>query len=131
MVRFTVGKGGSGTYTDFTIEPDRKPGSWTIGAGAIHHMAYKVETPEQQKEIKFFTEGLGYTDVSDVKDRGYFDSIYVRTPSGALFEACCSHTSSFLCDEPAGTLGTTLMMSPQIKADKEEVLKVIGEIRDD
>ncbi|MFQ5982565.1 MAG: VOC family protein [Woeseiaceae bacterium] len=131
MVRFAMGEGSSGTFTDFTIEPDTKPGSWTVGAGCIHHMAYKVETTEQQAQIKFFTEGLGYTDVSDVKDRGYFDSIYVRTPSGALFEACCSHNPSFLCDEPAATLGTTLMMSPQIKSNKEEVLKVIGEIKDD
>jgi glyoxalase family protein len=131
MVRFTMGDSGSGSYTDFTIEADRKPGSWTVGAGTIHHMAYKVEDPEDQKDIKFFTEGLGYTDVSDVKDRGYFDSIYVRTPSGALFEACCSHKPSFLCDEPAESLGTTLMMSPQIKANKDEVLKVIGEIKDD
>ena len=30
--------------------------------------------------------GLGYTDVSDVKDRGYFHSVYMRTPGGALFE---------------------------------------------
>ena len=129
-VRYEMGEGGSGTYTDFVIEPDRKPGSWTVGGGTIHHMAYKVETPEQQKEIKFFTEGLGYTDFSDVKDRGYFDSIYVRTPSGAMFEACCSHKPSFLCDEPEETLGTALMMSPQIKANKEEVLKFIGEIND-
>ena len=130
-VRFTMGAGGSGTYTDFTVEPDRKPGNWTLGAGTIHHMAYQVDDLEDQAAIKFFTEGLGYTDVSDVKNRGYFDSIYVRTPSGALFEACCSHKPSFLCDEPAETLGTVLIMSPQMKANKEEVLKVIGEIRND
>ena len=130
LVRFTMGEGGTGTYTDYEIEPDRKPGSWTVGEGAIHHMAYNVPTREQQDKIKFFTEGLGYTDFSDVKDRGYFDSIYVRTPSGALFEACCSHKPSFQCDEPLETMGTKLMMSPQIEANKEEVLKVIGEIGD-
>ncbi|HIF85944.1 MAG TPA: glyoxalase [Gammaproteobacteria bacterium] len=130
-VRYSTGGGGSGYYTDFTIEPDTKPGSWTVGAGAIHHMAYKVNTPDQQQKIKLFIEGLGYTDVSEPKDRGYFDSIYVRTPSGALFEACCSHNPSFLCNEPLETLGTTLMMSPQIESDKDEVLKVIGEIKDD
>ena len=66
-----------------------------------------------------------------MKDRGYFDSIYIRTPSGALFEACCSHKPAFTCDEPFETLGTRLMMSPQIEAEKDEVLKVIGEIRDE
>ena len=131
LVRYTMGEGGTGTYTDFEIEPDRKPGSWTVGEGAIHHMAYNVPSRKEQDAIKFFTEGLGYTDFSDVKDRGYFDSIYIRTPSGALFEACCSHKPAFTCDEPFETLGTKLMMSPQIEADKDEVLKVIGEIRDD
>ena len=130
MVRFSMGEGGTGTYTDFEIEPERKSGSWTVGEGAIHHMAYNVATREQQDAIKFFIEGLGYTDVSDVKDRGYFDSIYVRTPSGALFEACCSHDPAFLCNEPLESLGTKLMMSPQIEANQEEVLKVIGQLRD-
>ena len=89
-----------------------------------------MPTREQQDRIKNFIEGLGYTDCSDVKDRGYFDSIYVRTPSGALFEACCSHKPSFTCDEPEESLGTKLMMSRQIEADKDEVLKVIGQIVD-
>ena len=130
LIRYRTGKDASGAYTDFRVEPDTKPGSWALGAGIIHHMAYKVEKPQHQQDIKFFTEGLGFTDVSDVKDRGYFDSIYVRTPSGALFEACCSHSPSFLCDEPLESLGTTLMMSPQVEASKDEVLKIIGEISD-
>ena len=83
---------------------------------------------EQQDRIKFFLEGLGYTDCSDVKDRGYFDSIYVRTPSGALFEACCSHDPAFLCNEPLETLGTQLMMSPQVEQNIEETLAIIGRV---
>ncbi len=128
LVRYTMGEGGTGTYTDFAIEPDRKSGSWTVGEGAIHHMAYNVPTREQQDRIKSFLEGLGYTDCSDVKDRGYFDSIYVRTPSGALFEACCSHNPSFLCNEPLETLGTQLMMSPQVEQNIEETLAIIGRV---
>lgn len=128
MVRYAMGEGGSGTYTDFFIEPKRTPGSWAVGEGAIHHMAYNVPSTEAQKKIKGFLEGLGYTDCSDVKDRGYFDSVYVRTPSGALFEACCSHDPSFQCDEPLESLGTQLMMSPQVEQNKEETLAIIGKI---
>jgi glyoxalase family protein len=127
-VRYTMGEGGTGTYTDFEVEPDRKAGSWHVGEGAVHHMAYNCPDKETQLKIKFFVEGLGYTDFSDVKDRGYFDSIYVRTPSGALFEACVSHNPSFLMDEPAETLGTQVMMSPQIEANREEVFKIIGTV---
>ena len=127
-VRYAMGDGGTGTYTDFEIEPDRKSGSWIVGEGAIHHVAYNCPTHDVQNKIKFFVEGMGYTDFSDVKDRGYFDSIYVRTPSGALFEAAVSHDPAFLCNEPYETLGTQVMMSPQIEANKDEVMKIIGEV---
>jgi glyoxalase family protein len=128
-VRYAMGAGGTGTLTDFEIEPDRKPGSWHVGQGAVHHMAYHCPDNETQLKIKAFVEGLGFTDFSDVKDRGYFDSIYVRTPSGALFEATVSHNPSFLCDEPKETLGTRVMMSPQIKANEEEVMAIIGRVK--
>lgn len=126
--RFSMGAGGTGTYTDFVVEPELKPGSWYLGEGAIHHMAYHCPDHENQDKIKFYVEGLGYTDVSDVKDRGYFDSIYVRTPSGALFEAAVSHDPAFLCNEPEETLGQAVMMSPQIEANKDEVLAIIGRV---
>lgn len=128
VVRYEMGEGGTGTFTDFFIEPNKRPGSWHVGNGAIHHHAYNVATREQQDSIKFFVEGLGYTDCSEAKDRGYFDSIYIRTPSGALFEACCSHDPSFLCNEPYETLGTKLMMSPQVEQNMEETLAIIGRV---
>ena len=92
----TMGAGGTVKYTDFEVKPDRKAGSWHVGEGAVHHMVYNCLDKETQLKIKFFVEGLGFTHFSDVKDRGYFDSIYVRTPSGALFEACVTHNPSFL-----------------------------------
>ena len=85
--RYEIGAGGSGAFIDFVLEPERKPGSWALGEGFIHHMAFQVADHAQQNELKGFLEGIGFTDVSDVKDRGYFDSIYVRTPGGALCEA--------------------------------------------
>ena len=74
--------------------------------------------------------GLGYTDVSDVKDRGYFDSIYVRTPSGAMFEATVSHADSFCCDEPSDRLGLKVMLAPQLKVSKEEMLTQLSYLKD-
>lgn len=130
LQRYAMGEGGSGAYIDFEIEPDRKAGSWIVGNGAVHHMAFNVASLEQQAEIKFFVEGLGYTDFSDVKDRGYFDSIYVRTPSGALFEACVSHPDGFTSDEPVESLGTGVMVAPQLEGSKEELLDVIGRVSD-
>jgi glyoxalase family protein len=130
LIRYTVGEGGSGAIVDFVVEPERKAGSWAVGEGAIHHMAFEVASHEHQDELKFFLEGIGYTDVSDVKDRGYFDSIYIRTPSGAMFEATVTHDPGFSCDEPVDKLGLDVMVSPQFEQDKEELMAQIGFLKD-
>ena len=128
--RYAIGAGGSGALVDFVAEPERKQGSWTLAGGAIHHMAFQVATHAEQTAIKLGLEGLGYTDTSDVKDRGYFDSIYVRTPGGALFEATVSHQPSFTCDEPLERLGTEVMVSPQFKSTRDELVAQLGKLRD-
>ena len=129
-VRYKLGDGSSGSLIDFEIEADRKPGSWIVGEGTIHHMAFQIATHEQQNQLKFHLEGMGYTDVSDVKDRGYFDSIYVRTPSGAMFEATVTHDDGFTGDESADKLGTQVMLAPQLKVSKEEMMDQLGYLQD-
>lgn len=128
--RYALGAGESGAFVDFVCEPDRKQGSWTLAGGAIHHMAFQVATHAEQDAVKANLEALGFTDTSDVKDRGYFDSIYVRTPGGALFEATVSHQPSFTCDEPAERLGTEVMVSPQFKSSRDELVAQLGALRD-
>lgn len=130
LIRYQVGKGGTGTNIDFMVEPERKLGSWIVGEGTIHHMAFEVASHEHQNELRFFLEGIGYTDISEVKDRGYFDSIYVRTPSGAMFEATVSHKPSFTCDEPFENLGMDVMVSPQFENNKDELISQIGYLKD-
>jgi glyoxalase family protein len=130
LVRYALGKGESGALVDFIVEPTRAQGSWTLAEGAVHHMAFQVDTHAQQGAIKAALEGMGYTDTSDVKDRGYFDSIYVRTPGGALFEATVSHADGFLCDEPADRLGQEVMVSPQFKDSRAALVAQLGVLRD-
>ena len=122
FVRYAVGRGGSGALVDFAIEPDRAPGSWALGEGFIHHQAFQVADHDQQGSVKAYLEGMGYTDVSDVKDRGYFDSIYVRTPGGALFEATVSKPKGFATDEAPDRIGAEIMISPQFEDQREELL---------
>ncbi|MBI4692515.1 MAG: VOC family protein [Gammaproteobacteria bacterium] len=129
-VRYQIGAGGSGRYVDFVVEPNVKQGSWSLGEGFIHHMAFEVDTHEQQNAIKATLEALGFTDTSDVKNRGYFDSIYVRTPGGALFEATVSHQPSFACDEPADRIGHDVIVSPQFKQDLPGLIAQLGAIQD-
>lgn len=124
-IRYEVGEGGSGTIVDFRIDPDLAQGSWAYGEGVPHHCAFEVDDHEAQDNVKFHLEGLGYTDVSDVKDRGYFDSIYVRTPGGALFEAAVSKPEGFLIDESYEAMGTSMQIPPFFANKKDELLKRI------
>ena len=62
-------------------------------------VAFKVEDHKSQADFKAYLEGLGYTDCSDAKERGYFTSVYFRTPGGALFEAAYTLDGAFLRDE--------------------------------
>jgi glyoxalase family protein len=129
-VRYALGAGASGCLVDFVVEPQRAQGSWGLGEGSIHHMAFQVSTHAEQDAIKARLESMGLTDTSEVKDRGYFDSIYVRTPGGALFEATVSHNPSFTCDEPADRLGHEVIIAPQFHASRAELVAQLGVLRD-
>ena len=129
-VRYEVGSGGSGTIIDFVREPDLPQGSWSYGEGVVHHCAFQVENLDVQRWVKGHLEGLGYTDVSDVKDRGYFDSIYVRTPGGALFEATVSKPQGFLVDEPFEQLGASLQIPPPFLHRKAELVAHLEKVHD-
>jgi glyoxalase family protein len=129
-VRFEVGAGGTGTIVDLLHEPNVPQGSWQYGEGVPHHCAFEVDTLDVQAHTKFHLEGLGYTDVSDVKDRGYFDSVYVRTPGGALFEATVSKPTGFLIDEPFEKLGSELQIPPVFAHRKDELVKYLEKVRD-
>lgn len=121
-VRFEMGDGGPGAIVDYVVEPDRAPGSWTFGEGYIHHCAFSVGSLDEQVTVKQYLEGMGFTDVSEVKDRGYFYSIYVRTPGGPLFEATYTKPEAFAIDEPISSLGANIMLSPQFESNREELL---------
>lgn len=121
-VRFEVGNGGTGTIVDFHEDPKLKQGTWTFGEGTVHHCAFQVESLDVQTDVKAHIEGLGFTDVSDRKDRGYFDSVYVRTPGGALFEATVSKPTGFLIDETFENMGKAFQIPP-VFADKAQWIK--------
>ena len=74
-----------------------------------------------QSAVKDGLVGLGFTDVSDRKDRGYFDSVYVRTPGGAMFEAAVSKPTGFTVDEPYEELGKNFQIPPVFE-DRREFL---------
>lgn len=120
--RFEVAKGGPGNIVEFIEEPDKPQGSWFYGEGMVHHCAFDIGDPEVQKEYKDYLEGLGFTDVSESKDRNYFHSIYFRSPAGALFEAAYSTPEGFLLDETFDELGKSFQLPPWMEDKRDELL---------
>jgi catechol 2,3-dioxygenase-like lactoylglutathione lyase family enzyme len=123
--RYQMNGGGPAKFIDVKVQPDVNQGSWTFGEGAVHHGAFDVDDLKAQEEHKFHVEGLGYTDFSDRKHRGYFESIYVRSPGGALFEA--TKTIGFTVDEELDHLGEDLKVSPQFESTKYELAKKMND----
>ena len=123
--RFEVGAGGTGRIVDFVVEPHLDQAGWMYGEGIIHHTAFQVADYDTQTTVKSHLEGIGFTDVSERKDRGYFESIYVRTPGGALFEATVSKPEGFLIDEPYEELGRTFQVPPQFAGQRDFLISYL------
>lgn len=119
--RFQFKDGGARRVVDLHHLPDVPQGSWTFGAGTPHHVAFGVLNDEQNLALKGYLEGFGFTDTSDLKDRNYFHSIYVRTPSGVLFEFATSDIG-FAVDEPEEQLGRTLLLPPWFEPRRAEIV---------
>jgi glyoxalase family protein len=113
---------GPGNLVELLEESDVPRGTWRFGEGTVHHVAFDLGTAERQMDLKLWLEGLGYTDVSEVKDRQYFDSCYVRTPGGPLFELAVSKPESWATDEPADALGQRFMLPPWLEDRREEMM---------
>jgi glyoxalase family protein len=123
--RFQVPGGGAGTTIDLHHEPDRAPGSWGFGAGTTHHIAFNLETDEALLQQKAIYEELGYTDASELKDRFYFHSMYVRSPGGILVECTSNVPGGFYQDEAPEELGTRLHLPPWYEEKRAEILSML------
>ena len=134
-VRFVLGDGASGPgqvsgrIVDFMLEPELPQASWTYGEGVVHHCAFQVDDLAAQDQVKLRLEGMGFTDTSERKDRGYFDSIYVRMPAGALFEATVSKPGGMTVDEGAGELGTRFQVPPPFRHRTAELMAYLEPLR--
>jgi glyoxalase family protein len=106
--RLEVGQGGPGRSLDLLHEPNRPLGK--NGLGTVHHIAFAVETDEAQQQLREDLMAMGY-EVTEIRDRKYFRSIYFREPGGALIEVA-TMSPGFSVDEPIDSLGLALKLPP-------------------
>ena len=115
--------GGPTSMVEVLHEPAGPQGTWTLAGGTIHHLALNTGNEENQLKLKAHIEGMGFTDVSDQKDRLYFKSCYVRSPGGALFEIAWTVEGGWALDEPADAIGSTLVFPPWFADRKDEMVR--------
>ncbi|MBP0589411.1 VOC family protein [Paraburkholderia sp. LEh10] len=127
--RYELGNGGTGTIVDLALEPTLPQASWTYGEGIVHHCAFQVDDFAAQDAVKARLEAIGLTDTSERKDRGYFDSIYVRAPGGGMFEAAVSKPAGFTIDEPYESLGSSFQVPPVFAKRREEIMAFLEPLK--
>lgn len=109
--------GSAGNHVDVLCQPDARRGG--MGAGTIHHVAFRAESDAVQKAWQHQLSGLGYN-VTPILDRQYFHSIYFREPGGVLFEIA-TDPPGFAIDEPADRRGQSLKLPPMYEPAREEL----------
>ena len=111
----------TGGSSSSSRSPTSPQGSWTFGEGTIHHQAFDVSDADNQQVVKDWLVGLGFTDVSESKDRGYFFSMYMRSPGGALCELAWSTEAGFTIDESVEEFGTHMCIPPHWEDRRSEI----------
>jgi glyoxalase family protein len=95
----------------------RRPGR--VGAGGVHHVAFRVSDDEDLQALQAKIESVGLR-TSGTIDRFYFHSVYFREPGGILFEIA-TDGPGFASDESLETLGKHLALPPFLEDQRAAI----------
>jgi predicted esterase/catechol 2,3-dioxygenase-like lactoylglutathione lyase family enzyme len=124
--RFAAAPSGApGRFYDLVVDPDAAPGR--PGAGTVHHIAFRAEDDDAQGRWRSVLSDSGM-DVSPVRDRNYFRSIYFRAPDGVLFEIA-TDPPGFSVDESVESLGGSLRLPSRYEPLREDIERRLPRLR--
>lgn len=124
-VRYRSAGQGAGQFVDLMVRPNQPRGR--MGAGSVHHVAFRTRDDAEQREWQREVARLGYG-VTEVRDRQYFHSIYFREPSGVLFEIA-TDPPGFTLDEPVAKLGQGLKLPPWLEPQRAMIKQKLPTIQ--
>ena len=123
-IRVAVNGDGPGKVMDIVSAVDA---GWAKnGLGTVHHVAMAVGSEDDQ--LKLREELVGRAQVTPVRDRQYFKSIYFREPGGVLFEVA-TMAPGFPVDEPVAELGRGLKLPPWEEPHRAEIEAQLPNVR--
>lgn len=106
--RLAVAGGRPGEVVEVLHAPDAPAA--VNGLGTVHHVAFAIADAEEQLRARADLVRRGFQ-VTEVRDRQYFRSIYFREPGGVLFEIA-TVPPGFTVDETLPCLGQDLKLPP-------------------
>ncbi len=109
-----------GNVIDLKMTPT---GRGRMGAGTVHHIAWRASDDEDQLEWQKLVSDNGYG-VTPVIDRNYFNAIYFREQGEILFEIA-TDPPGFAHDESQETMGEKLMLPEQYEAHREQLERAL------
>ena len=124
IFRYTSDDSRPGSIVDLRIVPGLWPG--VIGAGTVHHVAFRATDDRTQLGVRDELESAGYN-VTPALDRDYFKSVYFREPGGVLFEIA-TDGPGFTVDEPATSLGRALKHPAWLEPRRFEIEALLPNI---
>jgi glyoxalase family protein len=116
-IRMAVNGHRPGHLVDLIYDEQTAPAK--NGIGTVHHVAMEIATDEEQLALRADLVRRGLQ-VTDVRDRQYFKSIYFREPGGVLFEVATTGPG-FLIDEDLRNLGRDLKLPPWEEPHRQEI----------
>jgi glyoxalase family protein len=114
---FQMGEGGPSAELHVAVEPQLSPAR--LGAGGVHHVAFRVPTFEQYEQWNKRLSEFGIHSSGPV-NRFWFRSLYFREPSGVLFELA-TDGPGFATDEDMDHLGETLSLPPFLEPSRKRI----------
>lgn len=115
--RFLAASDDIGTVIDLLERPGQPYAR--LGAGSVHHIAFRTVDDKEQGEYLQSLRRDGYQ-VTPVQDRQYFHSIYFRSPGGVLFEIA-TDAPGFAYDEAVPELGTHLKLPSWLESRRSQI----------
>jgi glyoxalase family protein len=116
-LRLGVGGDEAGRLIEIIPEPGDRPGR--NGLGTVHHVALAVADAEDQLRLRGELLRLGFQ-ITEVRDRCYFTSVYFREPGGVLLELATLQPG-FSIDEAPAALGQELKLPPWEEPNRKSI----------
>jgi glyoxalase family protein len=131
-------EGDQNEVTRYSSEPDNNLGRYVelksepnlycrFGRGSIHHIAFRIPDDKAQAEWREKIRKMGFQ-ITPVKNRDYFRSIYFREAGGVLFEIA-TDVPGFDVDEPFEELGENLKIPAWYEKHREEIEARLPELK--